>query len=606
MARIVKDQCVKQMGDPSHLSYLSSGLNQLRHQAAFCDVTIIVGHQRFPAHKAVLSCASDYFQGMFSSGFQESTKSEVNVPGTEESFAQILDFAYTGHFNLSVRTVIGILKMACYMVLTKAIELCAEYLKDIKDLLTIEDCFEIWSITINHNSLSDVAQMYKSHVIQNFLNFVKSKDFLENSSASAMMEILSDEEIETDALTEEQILQGTVMWLKYDWEQRKAHAVDLLKKIRLGLVPVDRLQHILGDELMAMPDCKEMVEEVVKLSVAKDTASLIKNHLDLFGTRNTIAAELYVDDEDPAFFSVACSTERACYKLTKFADIPNKIPYLESTDRFSGIALLVCDEGHLYAAGGSSNTYIIDDDTPEEEEHHRKWVAENNFFRYNSEKNEWILLPPMPKVLFYPIMYDLDDYIYVIDTSMIERYHIPSNTWELTVDNLSLYASYAAAINGDTCTCILISGYDEVEDPNHQVFDTVPVFKVGIYKPANNKWLDVSVNGNMDRDSSFSVHNNVCYIINEGKDQKPDQIRRCICDFDSDSPAIDIAEAVHVENDIYKNIQRELGHKRDKRDQYSVEFTFDKRKLGMMEIPCKCDSHVKEKNQNNVDVDSSM
>ncbi|XP_072026472.1 kelch repeat and BTB domain-containing protein 2-like [Amphiura filiformis] len=602
MARMVEDQCLKQMGDSSHLSHLSSGLNQLRHQAAFCDVTIIVGDQRFPAHKAVLSCASDYFQGMFSSGFQESTMSEVNVPGTGESFAQILDFAYTGHFTLSVRTVLGILKMACYMVLTKAIELCAEYLKDVKDLLTIEDCFEIWSITINHNSLSDVAQMYRSHVIQNFLNCVKSKDFLENSSSSAMMEILSDEEIETDTLTEEQILQGTVMWLKYDWEQRKAHAVDLLKKIRLGLVPVDRLQHILGDELMAIPECKEMVDEVVKLSVAKETASLIKNHLDLFGTRNTITAKLYVDDEDPAFFSVACSTERACYKLTKFADIPNKIPYLESddTERLSGIALLVCDEGHLYAAGGSSDTFIIDDDTPEEEEHHRKWVAENNFFRYNSEKNEWFLLPPMPKVLFYPIMYDLDDYIYVIgsssccstDKSMIERYHIPSNTWELTVDNLSLYATYAAAINGDTCTCILISGYnDEEEDPN-----MVPVFKVGIYKQANNKWLDVSVNGNMGRGSYFNVHNNVCYLITNGRDQDQDQIHRCICDFDSDSPAIVIAEAVHVENDIYKNIQRELGHKRDLVDQYSAEFTFDKRKLGMMEMPCKCDSHVKGNN----------
>ncbi|XP_072020248.1 kelch-like protein 15 [Amphiura filiformis] len=122
MARMEQDQCVKQMGDPSHLSHLSSGLNQLRHQAAFCDVTIIVGDQRFPAHKAVLSCASEYFQGMFTSGFQESTMSEITVPGTEESFARILDFAYTGNFTLSLRTVVGILNMACYMVLTKAIE----------------------------------------------------------------------------------------------------------------------------------------------------------------------------------------------------------------------------------------------------------------------------------------------------------------------------------------------------------------------------------------------------------------------------------------------------------------------------------------------------
>ncbi|XP_072026471.1 kelch repeat and BTB domain-containing protein 2-like isoform X2 [Amphiura filiformis] len=598
MARMEQGHCVKQMGDPSHLSHLSSGLNQLRQQAAFCDVTIIVGHQKFPAHKAVLTCASDYFQGMFSSGFQESTMSEVNVPGTKESFAQILEFAYTGHFTLSVRTVLGIFKMACYMVLTKAIELCAEYLKDVKDLLTIEDCFEIWSISSNYNSLSDVAQMYRSHVIQNFLNCVKSKDFLEISSASVMMEILSDEEIETDVLAEEQILQGTVVWLKYDWEQRKAHAVDLLKKIRLGLVPVDRLQHILGDELMAIPECKEMVDEVVKLSVAKETASLIKNHLDLFGTRNTITANnLYVDDDDQPGFSVACSTERACYKLTKFADIPNRILYLESDEPENGIDLLVCEQGHLYAAGGASDVYFDDDDPPVKEVNHMKWIAENNFFRYNSEKNEWILLPPMPKVLYKPIIFHLDDYIYVIgstwnlitEKSMIERYHIPSKTWELAADNMSLYPTSASPIDGDTC--ILINGEEEVECPNHQVGDTkMMVFKVVLYKQANNKWVDVSVSGNLDEDSYFSVHNNVCYSVTKGEDQEPDQIHRCISDFDSDSPTIVVAEAVE-DDDIHKNIQRELRHWN------SEEFTFDKRKLGMMEMPCKCDSHVKGDHQ---------
>ncbi|XP_072019828.1 kelch-like protein diablo [Amphiura filiformis] len=380
MARVEHDQCVKQMGDPSHLSHLSSGLNQLRHQAAFCDVTIIVGHQRFPAHKVVLSCASDYFQGMFTSGFQESTMGEISVPGTEESFAQILDFAYTGHFTLSVRTVTDILKMACYMVLTKAIELCAEYLKNVKDQLAVEDCFEIWLISSNHNSLSDVAQMYRSHVIQNFLKCVTSRVFLENSSASAMMEILSDEEIETDTTTEEQILQGTVMWLKHDWEQRKIHAVDLLKKIRLGLVPFDRLQEILGNEIMAIPECKEMVEEVVKLSVTKDTASslLIKCHPDLFASRNTITAKLYiildgVDDEPQSVLSLKCRTDAACFKLTKFPDIPS--PNLEGSTKvqpIAGVNIFVSETGHLYAAGGCVFLRI---DDPEKEKLYETWVS---------------------------------------------------------------------------------------------------------------------------------------------------------------------------------------------------------------------------------------
>ena len=274
MATFKDDQCVQRVGNESHLSRLSLGLNQLRQQASFCDVNIIVGDQRFPTHKAVLCSTSDFFQGMFTSGFQESTISEISIPGTKESFTQILDFAYTGYFILSLQNVTNILKMACYVVFTDAMELCGEYLKAVKDKLQMEDCFEIWSIASNHDSLSNIAQLYRSHLLQNFLNCIKCSAFLENCRASVMMEFLTDEEIETDTMTEEQILKAALIWLKFDWEQRRVYAIDLLKRIRLGLVPVARLREIFGDELLAIPACKDMVEEVVKLNVNKDVAKL--------------------------------------------------------------------------------------------------------------------------------------------------------------------------------------------------------------------------------------------------------------------------------------------------------------------------------------------
>ena len=137
------DESIKHLKDPSYPSHLSSGLNKLRQQASFCDITIIVGGQRFSAHKAVLSCACDYFQGMFSPGFQESTKNEITVPGTPETFAKLLEFAYTGCFTLSPTTVIDILKMASYMVFTQAMKACAKYLESVMGKISMDDCFKV-------------------------------------------------------------------------------------------------------------------------------------------------------------------------------------------------------------------------------------------------------------------------------------------------------------------------------------------------------------------------------------------------------------------------------------------------------------------------------
>ncbi|XP_072020877.1 uncharacterized protein [Amphiura filiformis] len=532
MATFKQDQCVQHVGNQSHLSRLSSGLNLLRQQAAFCDVNIIVGDHRFPAHKAVLSCTSDYFQGMFLSGFQESTMGEITVPGSEESFAQILDFAYTGYFTLSLRTVTGILQMACYMVVTEAMDLCAEYLREVKDNFPIEDCFEIWSIASNHSNLSDVAQLYRSHLVQNFYKCVQSKVFLENSSTSVMLEILSDEEIETDTMTEEQILQAALIWLKFDWEQRKVHAFDLLKKIRLGLVPVDSLRDILGDEILAIPECKVMMEEVVMLSFAMDTASppLINSHPEWFATRNTITAGLVDDCSDfsssAPIIQLTCKTKTACYKMTNLADIPNRYPY--SRLKVSMAKPFVSNENQLYAT--IYIAYSGQDD--EDKENHHQWFLKNNFFQYISEKNEWIMLPPRPEILEYPrmLMFQIKEYIYLIGNvcdehkSAIQRFSILSKSWELVLNDILFRTSDAILLPAGQ---ILVTGEQLRAGPTQDCgvgddggFSAVIV---ALYKPATNELLDVSVDTTLEKNSYFMEYNNTYYLIT---DEEQDQVKR--------------------------------------------------------------------------------
>ncbi len=573
MAIFKDDQCV-QLEMESHLTRLSSGLNQLRQQASFCDVNIIVGDQRFPAHKAVLSSTSDYFQGMFSSGFQESTMSEVTIPGTEESFAQILDFAYTGHFTLSLQTVTDILKMACYMMLTDAVELCAEYLIDVKNQLTIEDCFEIWSIARNHNDLSDVAQLYRSQLIQNFTKCVESRTFLENSSANDWMDFLSDEEIESDDVMEEHILQAVLMWLKFDWEQRKVHAVNLLKKTRLGLVPVEQLKNILGDELLAIPECKVMVEEVVKLSVTEETASppLIKSHPELFTTRNTITARLYVQDdyEDDDWRKMFyCEADRACYKMSNFAELPCQSPYPGAQISNINITVCVSNENQLYAAV-DIKYYGQDADN---RRRHKEWVSELNFFQYIPEKNEWHKLSSMPNRVTSPKMFHVGEYIYMIgqfgDVGLIQRYSILSNSWEVTVDNL-LFKPFLFDLVPAAGQILIIGDQYRAGPRLDDIHGGICVEVVALYKPATNELVEVTLDGTFEEDSYLVVCDNKCFELIPHIDE--DQVNRLICDFDSDKPAMKIVEATKDEAFAVRN-----------KSSYP-EFTFDKRKLGFVQL----------------------
>ena len=78
--------------------------------------------------------------------------------------------------------------------------------------------------------------------------------------------------------------------MRHDWEHRKQHTFDLLQKIRLGLVPVDRLKMLLGDEILAIPECKSLIEEVTKLhaTVGSTQVPLNQSHPDMFASRNTI------------------------------------------------------------------------------------------------------------------------------------------------------------------------------------------------------------------------------------------------------------------------------------------------------------------------------
>ena len=104
---------------------LIRGLNEQRNDSRHCDVTVVVGEEMFPAHKAVLCAASKYFDTMFSSSFIEAISSEVKIDGNGDAFRRLLDFAYSGELRLTLEVYMDVLELAGYLQISHALKLCA-------------------------------------------------------------------------------------------------------------------------------------------------------------------------------------------------------------------------------------------------------------------------------------------------------------------------------------------------------------------------------------------------------------------------------------------------------------------------------------------------
>ena len=190
-------------GDASHSSILSSKFNQFRKQGIFCDVIIIIENRRFRVHKAVLSASSRYFMSMFTSGFQETERSEVKIEeGSAESFEQLVEFAYTGYFELSADNVCGILRMANYMEFTRAIDVCVNFIINEYNGMNLEDVFEIYCMA--DAPFAVLVDVLRKYLLNNFVKLGEVRSFLDHASHDFVAMCLSSEEIEIGASKEEE------------------------------------------------------------------------------------------------------------------------------------------------------------------------------------------------------------------------------------------------------------------------------------------------------------------------------------------------------------------------------------------------------------------
>ena len=219
-------------------------LNKLRETNILCDATIRAQEQDFPAHKCVLSAASQYFQAMFTSQMKETESNFVELQEAKSAtISDVLQFIYTGKASIDSSNAQDLVMIADYLIIPSLKTKASLFLES---SLNASNCLAVESLASRYNceSLNQAAVAFK---FENFVAVAKSEDFRALDSEKVKELICKDE---INVSKEEEVYEAVLAWVKHDLPSRECLLPELLKCIRLFSMSKYTLRKILHEELV--------------------------------------------------------------------------------------------------------------------------------------------------------------------------------------------------------------------------------------------------------------------------------------------------------------------------------------------------------------------
>ncbi|GCC23925.1 hypothetical protein chiPu_0002323 [Chiloscyllium punctatum] len=200
-------------------------------QQQLCDVILIAGNRKIPAHRLVLSAVSDYFAAMFTSDVCEAKQEEVKMEGIDPgALWDLVQFAYTGCLELKEETIENLLAAACLLQLSQVVEVCCHFLMK---LLHPSNCLGIRAFA-DAQGCTELMKVAHSYTMEHIMEVIKNQEFLLLPADDILKLIVSDD---VNVPDEETIFHALMLWVKYDMPSRCRELGKLLAYIRLPLLP---------------------------------------------------------------------------------------------------------------------------------------------------------------------------------------------------------------------------------------------------------------------------------------------------------------------------------------------------------------------------------
>ncbi|XP_077142614.1 kelch-like protein 4 isoform X2 [Ranitomeya variabilis] len=241
-------------------------------QKQLCDVLLIAGNYKIPAHRLVLSAVSDYFAAMFTNDVREAKEEEIKMEGVDpDALKSLVHYAYTGILELKEDTIESLLAAACLLQLSQVIDVCCNFLMK---QLHPSNCLGIRSFG-DAQGCVELLQVAHSYTMEHFIEVIRNQEFL-LLPANEISKLLSSDDINVP--DEETIFQALMQWVKHDVQMRQRDLGTLLSYIRLPLLPPQLLADLENSPMFANDlDCQKFLMEAMKYHLLPERRSMMQS-----------------------------------------------------------------------------------------------------------------------------------------------------------------------------------------------------------------------------------------------------------------------------------------------------------------------------------------
>ena len=434
-----------------HCHKVTIYLNQVRKDNRFCDVVLLAGEVKFPAHKAVLCSAGGYFSAIFEHDLREKNAQEIELPTICPTVMDgVLDYIYTGEIclgNLSQSQ--NVLIAADYLNLAK---LRADIMNHMKSLLTPSNLLQTLTFAERYNfeELSDILCCFAQ---TNFTAIVEADKHLQ-FTVEQLIKVLKGDDLVVEK--EEYVFDAIIQWIKNHPDER-ASISTLFSHVRLCEIPESTIVDKILRENLILSDQNSLNAALAHLKEVMYLKGFCDDQVDANRKpRRVVEAVILLSGSCQPLCYIPCT--QSWYHM----------PSMQWEHKNTPITL--CN-GKLYVTSGRSGMGL---------------VAQTEF--YDPRTNEWLSTGALPAASYWPGLVSLHGFLYLVGgrtpTSRLKtvwRFDPRINQWDM-VASLSEERSGPAVVS-----CMNhIYAIGGRKNPNEDLRSCER------YSPINNEWKPIA------------------------------------------------------------------------------------------------------------------